>query len=130
MSVFIGDKVWVGQNVTLLKGTKVYSGSILGASSVASNKKILSNSVVAGNPARTIKENVFWNGRCVHGFDDRTTTKYMICTTSENIFSYDENSYIPFEMLDKSFSDKIKALDKAERIKSELSDNVNRFAFK
>jgi acetyltransferase-like isoleucine patch superfamily enzyme len=54
-SIFVGDHVWVGRNSQLLKGTSVGSGSIIGASSVVAGKKIRSNSVWGGNPAKKYK---------------------------------------------------------------------------
>ena len=38
-SVFIGDRVWLGQNALILNGTHIGSGSIIGAHAVVSGKK-------------------------------------------------------------------------------------------
>ncbi len=58
-SVILGDKVWVGCNVTILKGTEVGDNSIVAAGSVLTGS-FPANSLVAGNPARVIKRNVNW----------------------------------------------------------------------
>ena len=65
-SIFIGDHVWVGQRAMILKGTQIDSGSIIGAMSVVSGKKIPHNTSWAGNPVRQIKDNIFWSSEAVH----------------------------------------------------------------
>lgn len=76
-SIYIGDHVWIGQFVNILKGTEIDSGSIIGASSVVAGKKISHNSIWAGNPCRKIKDNVFWDKTCVHGFTEEMTENSM-----------------------------------------------------
>ncbi len=51
----IEDDVWVGSNVTILKGVVIGRGSIIGAGSVVT-KSVPSYAIVAGNPARQIAE--------------------------------------------------------------------------
>lgn len=52
--VRIGDSVWIGNNVTILKGVTIDDNAVIGANSVVT-QDIPSNVVVAGNPAKIIK---------------------------------------------------------------------------
>ena len=58
--VYIGDSVWVCDNVTILKGSFVGRESVIGAGSVVSGK-IPKNVVVAGNPTKILKTNIVWS---------------------------------------------------------------------
>ena len=53
--ITIGDNVWIGCNVTILDGVTVGNGSTIAAGSVVT-KDVPSNVVVAGVPAKVIKE--------------------------------------------------------------------------
>lgn len=112
-SIYIGDHVWIGQNTLLLKGTVIGSGSILGAGSVISNKIVSSNSIWAGNPAKKIKDNIFWSGECVHSWDKERTNKY----------SLKENSY-PFSSDGKTISP-----ERFDRVLSSLKTSNERLDF-
>lgn len=57
--VIIGNHVWIGMNVTILKGVTIGDGAVIAAGSVV-NKDVLSNTLVAGVPARLIKKDVKW----------------------------------------------------------------------
>lgn len=57
--VIIGDHVWIGKNVTVLKGVTIGSGAVVGAGAVVT-KDVPGNTIVAGNPARPIKEIESW----------------------------------------------------------------------
>lgn len=52
--IVIEDKVWIGINSTVLPGVRIGHGAIVGANSVVT-KDVAPNTVVAGNPARFIK---------------------------------------------------------------------------
>lgn len=52
--VIIGNRVWIGENVTILPGVHIGDGSIVGANAVVT-KSVPENSIVAGNPAQVIK---------------------------------------------------------------------------
>lgn len=57
--VKIGDHVWVGCNVTILKGSEIDDNCIVAAGSVVKGK-FPKNVMIAGNPARIVKQNVNW----------------------------------------------------------------------
>lgn len=58
--VILHDNVWIGTGVTILKGTEIAKGSIVGAASVVTGVHTKSNIILAGNPAKEIKEHVTW----------------------------------------------------------------------
>ena len=55
--VTIGDNVWIGANVIVLKGVSIGDGAIVAAGSVVT-RDVPANTLVAGNPARIVKSNV------------------------------------------------------------------------
>jgi acetyltransferase-like isoleucine patch superfamily enzyme len=50
----IGDRVWIGANVTILKGVTIGNDAIVGAGSVVT-KDVPAKSIAVGNPAKVIK---------------------------------------------------------------------------
>tara|TARA_B100000427_G_scaffold329804_1_gene347900 strand:- start:1886 stop:2377 length:492 start_codon:yes stop_codon:yes gene_type:complete len=50
----IGNDVWIGANVTILKGVNINNGAVIGAGSVVV-KDIPENAIAVGNPAKVIK---------------------------------------------------------------------------
>lgn len=58
--IIIGDNVWIGSRAMILKGVTIGDGAVIGAGSVVT-KDVPPNSVVAGNPAKIIKENIEWS---------------------------------------------------------------------
>jgi carbonic anhydrase/acetyltransferase-like protein (isoleucine patch superfamily) len=58
-NVVIGDKVWVGCNVTILKNTKIGNNCVVAAGSIVKGE-FPDNVLIAGNPAQIIKRNVSW----------------------------------------------------------------------
>jgi acetyltransferase-like isoleucine patch superfamily enzyme len=59
--VVIGDNVWIGMNATILKGVTIGDGAVIGACAVVT-KDVPPKSVVVGNPAKMIAENVEFKG--------------------------------------------------------------------
>lgn len=57
--VFIGNNVWIGSKAIVLKGVTIGNGAVIAAGSIVS-KDVPANAVVAGSPAKVIKENINW----------------------------------------------------------------------
>ncbi len=57
--ITIGDRVWIGCNVIVLSGVTIGDGSIIAAGSVVT-KDVPPRSLVAGNPAKVIRETEPW----------------------------------------------------------------------
>lgn len=57
--ISIGDDVWIGFNSSILKGVTIGKGAIVSSNSVVT-KDVPPYTLVAGVPAKVIKENVKW----------------------------------------------------------------------
>lgn len=58
--IIIGDDVWIGSGVTILKGSEIANGCIVGAKSLITDKYKNENTIIVGSPGREIKSNVEW----------------------------------------------------------------------
>lgn len=58
--IVLGRHVWIGQNVTILKGCNIGDDSILALGSVVT-KSCPPNSIMAGNPAKIVKSGITWD---------------------------------------------------------------------
>ena len=56
----IGNHVWIGAKSTILKGTKIADGSVIGAGSLCTGLLSDEKSIYAGQPAKLIKKNIIW----------------------------------------------------------------------
>lgn len=61
-SIEIGDHVWIGSDVVILKGSNISEGSVVGVRSLVKGK-VEKNVVVAGSPAQKIRDNIKWKRR-------------------------------------------------------------------
>jgi acetyltransferase-like isoleucine patch superfamily enzyme len=59
--IIIGDHVWIGCNVTILKGSVIPDGCIVSANSLVRQDFEEKNSLISGNPAKIVKRDVSWN---------------------------------------------------------------------
>lgn len=70
-SIEIGKHVWVGMDVKIGKNTKIADNSIVGWESVVTKHFEQTNIVIAGNPAKIVKENIQWSTESPQAVLDR-----------------------------------------------------------
>ena len=58
--VEVGNHVWLAAGVTLLKGSKIPDGCVVGRHAVVTKKFNQENIVIVGCPGKCVKENVEW----------------------------------------------------------------------
>lgn len=61
MPIVISDHVWIGRSVKILKGVSLLENTIVGMGSLVTSRPYPSHSIIAGFPAKVIKENVTWS---------------------------------------------------------------------
>jgi len=61
MQITIGKRVWMGSNVSVLKGVTVGDGCVVASGSVLTGS-YPANCMIGGNPAKVLKENIRWGG--------------------------------------------------------------------
>lgn len=86
-SIFIGDHIWLGRNTSILKGSRMASGGILGLGAILSGKYCPPNSIYAGVPAKMLGVGKFW-GRVEAGQSATEQEREM------GIFEYDADVVI------------------------------------
>ena len=59
--IIIGDSVWIGKDVKILKNTTIPNGCVVGTGSIVSKKISTPNAILAGIPAKVVKENISWS---------------------------------------------------------------------
>lgn len=59
--IVVGNKVWIGQGVTLLKNAKVSDNTVVGLGSIVTKKFNESSVIIAGNPAKILKRGITWS---------------------------------------------------------------------
>lgn len=57
--VKIGNNVWIGARAMVLKGVEIGNNSIIAAGSIV-NKSVNPNTIVAGIPAKEVKNKIYW----------------------------------------------------------------------
>lgn len=59
-SIKFGNHVWIGNTVLIFKGANIGDNSIIAGGAVVTGKTFPTNSIIGGNPARILKENINW----------------------------------------------------------------------
>lgn len=60
-SINIGNHVWISQNVLVLKGAYIPDNCVVGAGSVVTKKFKEQNCIIAGVPAKVLKNGINWS---------------------------------------------------------------------
>lgn len=127
-SIYMGDHIWLGQNAMLLKNTRVGSGTVIGAMSVVAGKQLISNASYAGNPCKKVRENIFFDGACVHRYQEKETKAHETYKSDKYIYKTDKDT-LSFEEIEKKLNSITCAEDKLEYIKDLYRNGGrNRFA--
>jgi len=58
--IVIGNHVWIGSHAKILKGVRIGNNNVVAANSLVTKSFLEENVLIAGNPAKIIKENVNW----------------------------------------------------------------------
>jgi acetyltransferase-like isoleucine patch superfamily enzyme len=58
--IVIGDEVWIGNHVSIYKGSLIGRRSVVASNSVVKGRFEEENVIIAGNPAKIIKRNISW----------------------------------------------------------------------
>lgn len=128
-SILIGDRVWIGQDSLILKGNVIGSGSIIGGHSVLSNKNVKSNTLYAGNPAKKVRENVFYvSPKSTHNFteDDELNSKYY----NGEAYDYEKDEHtLSLKQIDEEISGLKYVDEKIKYIEDNISSNANKNRF-
>lgn len=59
-NMIIGNHVWICSYAKLLKNVKIADNSIVGCGAICASKYETPNSVIVGNPAKVVKNNISW----------------------------------------------------------------------
>lgn len=58
--IVIGKNVWFGCRCLILKGANVADNCVIAAGSLLNGQYSIPNAIIAGSPAKTVKENISW----------------------------------------------------------------------
>ncbi|MGL4447156.1 MAG: acyltransferase [Aeromonas sp.] len=64
-NIIIGSRVWLADSCTVLKGSSIAEGSVIGIGSIVTGS-IPNHSIAVGNPAKVIKQQIMWDERLTY----------------------------------------------------------------
>lgn len=59
--IVIDDNVWIARNAKILKGVTIQTNTVIGMNSLVTSGTYPANTLIAGLPAKVIKENIGWS---------------------------------------------------------------------
>lgn len=59
--IIIGNHCWIGEGVRFIKNSKISDNTVVGISSIVTKQFEKENVILAGTPAKIIKENIDWD---------------------------------------------------------------------
>lgn len=62
-NIEIADHVWLGLETLVLKNTRIASDCVIGAKSVVTKSFTTPHCIIAGSPAKIVKEGITWNNK-------------------------------------------------------------------
>ena len=129
-SIYIGDHIWCGHDAEILKGVFVANGSVLGAKSVNSGGVKFSNSIYAGNPAKLIKKDIFWNNKSFFNQNKEQIKQHEIDENEDFIYEFEKEVFLNPILLEQELDKLESALQKLEFVFDYIYNNThkNRFA--
>ena len=60
LSIKIGDNIYIGANTLIAPGVKIADLNLIGLGSIITNSFDTSKNIIAGNPAKIIKQDIDW----------------------------------------------------------------------
>ncbi|MBQ9369623.1 MAG: hypothetical protein IJU10_00950 [Clostridia bacterium] len=131
-SVFIGDNCWICQSVYINKNTVIGSGTIVGARSVIGGKVYPSNTLVAGQPGKVLREDIAILGKNNRCYVKEDIEKSKFLENSASFLHIIDKNTIDIKQFDSDLKERRTAQKKLEYIEETLlvNDSKNRFAVK
>lgn len=81
-NIQIGNNVWIGKDVKICKKAQISDDTVVGFNSVVASKFQQSNVILAGNPAKIIKENIKWNRLSPQNYQQQQNKNKVVANVS------------------------------------------------
>ena len=127
-SVYLGDHIWIGAQVNILKGSKLYSGCIIGSNAVLGGHEYFSSTAYGGVPAKIIRTDVAYDKRGTHGLVNETSNQIAKLSEEEleRIVYKKDETFVPFDDIESFLNKEIDAQKRIvflEQLKTNTSHN-------
>lgn len=104
-SVLIGDHVWLAHQVYIEMGVCIGSGAILNNNAHAfKNSKLKSNTLYSGNPAKAVREDVFFTKDYTGNFKEEDSLNMADYSSRVFLFSETQGETLDFRKIDQMIS--------------------------